>query len=189
MARLPLLYHVVLSQPLPHLSQSNQHLYKHHQPLASGLRKDTAMSHLPQLPCIRSVSDGEEFTSQLGVFCTNTTSVIKCTLMSGAVAGRRTTDPSLPSCLNASSRHQLYIIRRNTPFLFVTIFYTIPVQASAAFLFVFYVFPQKEAWQQIKHSDNNKQDPVVCRTTVHFVAIVEEIARTLRPVLVQRSTA
>lgn len=38
-ARLPLLYHIVLSQPPPHLSKSNQHLYKHNQPQALCIEK------------------------------------------------------------------------------------------------------------------------------------------------------
>lgn len=86
LARLPLLYHIGLSQPPPHLSQSNQHLYKHHQPQASALRKDTSVSPLLHLPCSYGVTEGvKEFTSPSGVCLINTTSVINRKFTTGAV--------------------------------------------------------------------------------------------------------
>lgn len=59
LARLPLLYHIALSQPPPHLSQSNQHLYKHHQPRASALgKRHCSTSPLLRLPCSYSIVQG-----------------------------------------------------------------------------------------------------------------------------------
>lgn len=49
LVRLPLLYHIALSQPPPHLSQSNQHLYKHHRPQVSEHRKNAVQCLNPSI--------------------------------------------------------------------------------------------------------------------------------------------
>lgn len=87
LVRLPLLYHIALSQPPPHLSQSNQHLYKHHRPQVSERSKDAVQCLNSSISLHRQHHwRGGGICSKIRCFRINTASVINFTFPSGAVA-------------------------------------------------------------------------------------------------------